>query len=232
LKTIAKLSALAAAAALSIGLTAAPGQAATAASTDCPAKVNLRSISVTSWSYLFSTTVSQTCNADWASWDVADAQSAWQRTVFFDRPSWASESIYIYDSDGMGKWTLHPSDAYDAAGNPVPQATQYFYVKYGSRASLGGYRSGNYAYLRVHATRYSPNANYGSGGWTAFGGRSVTFQYRFPGSSTWHYAISSTTSSIGYTAYKKVYAGKGRNWRAIVTGTSTTWGRTTAQLSK
>jgi hypothetical protein len=226
LRTIAKLSVLATTLTLSVGLVAAPSQAATTASTACPAKVKLRNISITSWSYIYSTTMSQTCNAESASWDIGDGQSAWNGTIIFSQPSWASESIYIYDSDAMGKWTLHPADAYDANFNPVPQATQYFYVKYGSRASVGGYRSGNYAYLRVHATRYSPYY----GGFTAFGGRHVTFQYRFPGMSTWHYATSSTTYSDGYTPYKKVYAGKGRYWRAVVTGTSTTWGRTTAQV--
>jgi hypothetical protein len=228
LKTIAKFSALAAAAALSVGLIAAPSQAATAASTDCPATVKLRNISVTSWSYVFNTALSQTCNADWASWDVVDGQNAADSLLLFDPASTDSDSLFIFDTDAMGRWKLYPSFAFDPDSNEVAQATQYFYVKYGSRASIGGYRSGSYVYVRAHATRYSAYL----GGFTALGGRHVTFPYRSPGSSTWHDAISSTTQSNGYTVYKKIYSSKAKYWRAIVTGTSTTWGRTTAQLSK
>lgn len=111
------------------------------------------------------------------------------------------------------------------------QVTQYFYVRYGSSVSVSGYRCGASVYLRAHAVRYDRNANYGLGGWSAFTGRTITFQYRYAGSSTWHTAGYATTGSAGYTAYKRFTMSK-RYWRLLAAGNATIWNATSGQLLK
>jgi hypothetical protein len=161
--------------------------------------------------------------ANWAAWKIVAADGYDHGGVIY--PDAMSTDYYAdsFDVGGhLGKYYLRPDGAYDSNSNPIPQATETFYIKLSSHAYAHGYRSGNWVYVWAYVSRYNPAANYGSGGYTKSTNRKVTFWDWYSGA--WHNAGYKYTGSNGYTPAFKIWAPTHRSFKVHAEQTYTRWG--------
>lgn len=247
------LTAAVTAAALALGLAGAAIPAAAAATatvthqavkaptTDCPATISVPNVRVHNsspevWGY-----VKSICNEDPSDapcWSVRTNQhdnwSDYVDALCFDYsapPSdWPGPYKAVFNFD---PWTFPLGVTYragwfdgtTASGDPVQFATTDFTVKLSTRDVTSGYRSGNYVYIRSHATRY----NYKTDTWVASADRSVTF-FRYH-NSVWQAKGTATTSAKGYTPYVKIWAPTKTTFRSQVSQTPKMWNATSKPIT-
>jgi len=204
------------------GAAANASAAAPAYTTACPAEITHPNISLHTDPQYQGYSLVQSCGAIEADWNIVAADSYDHGGVYW--PGGLSTDYYAdsFDVGGhLGKYYLYPAGAYDSNYNDVPQATETFYIKLSSHAYIRGYRSGNWVYAHAYVSRYNPNANYGSGGYTPSAGRYVAFWDWHSGA--WHNPGHKYTGSNGWTGYLKIWAPTQRSFYVNARQTSTRW---------
>lgn len=122
------------------------------------------------------------------------------------------------DTDPMGRWTLLPRGAKAFDGADLTQNTGVTHVKYGSTLAAKVTRSGSKLSWAVTATQWSGRAHKN----VARPHASVGLFHQAPGSKTWTYVKSVTTSSAG-KATVTLAAPKAGTYRLKTAETSTVW---------
>jgi hypothetical protein len=234
---LATLTVLAAVAVLPIGAAGA-AMASTArasggpASDSCVAAISVPNVSITQSSpgmFLWvQGNLAQACNASGAAWD-ADYNSQKRGSWDFSQSSTASWPL-PYGSGPIGRYQAVPAGAADAAGNPVPQAATSFAIKFGSRITIEGYRSGAQVYVRAHVSRFNWNRNGGYGAWQPSVNRDVDFyEWRNGG---WSFRHSLATGANGWTPYLRIHAPATRSFYAHTIQTPAIWGARSHNLNR
>jgi hypothetical protein len=160
---------------------------------------------------------------DFASWDVRHSYYGPMDFLLFDQT--ISDSYGFYDEDPYGTYYVEPGMAWDSEANVLTQNERSFAVKLDSRLGLTAARAGSYVTLSATASFYGPTGN----AFRAWNKDKVVLQYKTPGTTTWRYLTTVTTTSNGKTSYR-VYAPKGRHYRAGSYATATIWGQASAAV--
>ena len=130
-------------------------------------------------------------------------------------PYW---SIPWMSSDPTGRWVLRPAGAKTVSDADLDQNSAVTTVKYGSRLATKITRTGSKLSWAVTATQWSGRANKN----VARPNASVGLFHRAPGSTTWTYVKSVTTSSTGKATVSLATA-KAGSYRLKVAETPTVW---------
>jgi hypothetical protein len=73
----------------------------------------------------------------------------------------------------------------DPASGDYPYRGTRFYIRFGSRTWVQGYRSGTYVHLRGYVSRFNWNLNNGYGAYQPSKGRTVNFYEHTGGAGLW-----------------------------------------------
>lgn len=178
-------------------------------------------------------TLTRSCGALDASWDLAHHGSVADSWLFFSTsglPNGAKAAAYYYPSlDPLGSYRAIPTGASDTNGNYLPQNSPRTHIKLVTRATLRGNRHGKYVWIRAYVRRFNPAAHYGTGGWTPSGGRRVWFKEYVSG---WKGCGHANTGKNGLTRWVKVYAPTRRSFKAQVSQTWNMWNRWTPSIRR
>jgi hypothetical protein len=206
-----------------LGAISATAAQASSSAAVCQARVSAPNISLHTDPQYQGYSMTQTCGATSADWEIVSASRYDHGGLIWPGGMYTDYYADSFDVGGhLGLYVMEPQGAYDANFNAVPQATEYFYIRSASRGAMTGTRSGHWVYLRGYAARYSPDVNYGSGGYVASGSRKVTFEYWRLGA--WHVITSAYTGSAGHTALIRSWQPYRRSFRAVVAVALLRWG--------
>lgn len=138
-----------------------------------------------------------------------------------------SETVDLYSSVPLGKWTWRPQYAYDTADNPVFQYTTYTDVRLASYGRVVATRTGSKVNLKTTARRYWA----GGDQFINWSGARGQLQYRVNGGTVWHplkdvYSTTSGTYSYTYTIANT------RDYRVVLNPVSTIWESTSPTVHK
>lgn len=122
------------------------------------------------------------------------------------------------DTDPVGRYTLHPYEAVGVNGTVLDQNTAVTTVKYGSRLVATPARKGSTLSWSVTATHWSPRQHF----FVARPKASVGLFHKAPGSKTWKYVKSVTTTNAGH-ARVAVSSPKAGTYRLKIAETPTVW---------
>jgi hypothetical protein len=126
----------------------------------------------------------------------------------------------VTDTLPLGKWTWQPLGAKDPQGGAVFQYTTHSEARLASYGRVVATRIGGKVNVKTTARQYNAYAH-AFIGWAARG----QIQWRTPGSATWHGLKDVYSSSTG--AYSYTYTtSASREYRVVLTATSTVWGST------
>jgi hypothetical protein len=227
IKRIAACLGVATAVVLGASLSVAVAPPAAQASTACPVTITHPNINIRQDSQYQSYSLPQTCNTVDAAWEVVGPYNWDDGSLFY--PGGLSMTYYAwFEGSHLGQYTLVALGAFDSSNNPLPQASETFYVRFASGVVFSGYRTGSYVHVRAYVRRYQRNLNYGAGGWQQSVGRSVTFQQSWNGG--WQNKATRTTGTDGWTGYVTLAAGAHHYYRAKVAATSTLGDAVSAQM--
>lgn len=129
-----------------------------------------------------------------------------------------SDTVDLYDSVPLGRWTWRPGYAYDANNNPVFQYSPVTEVRLGSYGRVTATRAGARVTLKTTAMRYWSSGNKFIGFSAAVG----QIQYRTPGTTTWRGLKDVYSTSTGTYSYTYTFAAA-RDYRLALNGTSQIW---------
>lgn len=158
-----------------------------------------------------------------AKWDLVQDRSGASTPVTFSSAEIAKSRYWTItwaDENPVGRWTLIPQErgAVTAGGVELTQNTAVTQIKYGAKLTTKVTRSGSKLSWAVTATQWSgrkqtnvPRAK-----------TSVGLFHQAPGSKTWTYVTSVTTSSTG-KATVALAAPKAGSYRLKVAETPTVW---------
>lgn len=216
-------------------LTLVPAGAAQAAG-GCTARISVPNVSVTQSSpgmfRWVQASLVQGCGASSAQWDAyyntpstSNKEGSWD----FGQNRVASWPL-PFGSGPIGTYEALPAGAVGDGGTPVPQATTYFAIKFGSRTRIGGYRSGNWVNVRAHASRFNWSRNGGYGAWQQSAGRSVNFYDWRNG--RWFRDQNQITGPNGWTPYLRIYAPTQRSFHAHASQTPSFWGALSSNIDR
>ena len=160
--------------------------------------------------------------ADVALWDFEHSRG-WDAYELHFVPSDFAEghiakTVAWHPTDPMGRWNLIPLGAETADGTPLDQNSAVTTVKYGSRLITTVTRSGSKLTWGVTATQWSGRAQKD----VPRPKTSVGLFHQAPGSKTWTYVKSVTTSSSG-AATVTLAAPKAGSYRLKAAETPTVW---------
>ena len=165
---------------------------------------------------------------NWASWDIRHYAYGLTDQAEFASDTGNTQSVWEFDDwEDLGTYFIEPWGAYDARYFWLSQNTLTRPVRFGSRLSLTASRSGNQLTLRSHVSRYRPWAS----GFRSWVGKSVAFSYKTCPSCAWHHIKTPATDEHG-DASVRVHAAHARDYRAIISTISTTWGRTSGAVHR
>jgi hypothetical protein len=162
----------------------------------------------------------QANGADHASWDLIHTGMGFAAGLQFESADILHPDWYVDWSDTapMGAWTLRPGGAGQADGNPLKQNTAALQVKYASRLAATVKRTTSALTWTATATQWSGSKH----GWNTRARVTVGLFHQAPGSTTWKYVKSATTSSTG-RATITLGSPKSGNYRLTVAETPTVW---------
>ncbi|MEP7036327.1 MAG: hypothetical protein ABI934_12120 [Actinomycetota bacterium] len=175
---------------------------------------------------LISATLGSDCAASGASfdsWDVRHSYYGPSGSFIFDNTG--SDTEAFYDWEHYGTYYVEPSLAFDSDYNDLTQNTVSYVVKSASRVGVSATRLGSYVTVSAWATYYSPAAD----GFRPWVRARAALQYRACNTCAWTSLRAIYTGSTGKAAYR-AYAPKARYYRAISTGTTMVWGKTSAVI--
>lgn len=197
-----------------------PAQAATKCSLVMPTKVVVDARTVET-PIALSTGCFTPDQADHAYWDLEHGGTVYYSLDFesedLAQGPGADWTIPWEDSDPMGRWIARGYEA-PAAGGFLDQNTTVTTVKYGSKLTTKVTRAGSKLSWGVTATQWSGRAHRNVARVKA----SVGLFHKAPGSTTWTYVTSVTTSSTG-KATVSLAAPKAGSYRLKVAETPTVW---------
>lgn len=163
-----------------------------------------------------------TGEADHAWWDLDHAGGVGYTVDFESEDLLEGPGSYWYipweDSDPMGRWVLTPAGTNPEGQPQVPQNTAVTMVKYKANLATKVTRTGGTLSWAVTATQWSGKAHAN----VARARASVGLFHQAPGSTTWTYVKSVTTSSTG-KATVSLAAPKAGSYRLKVAETPTVW---------
>ena len=161
--------------------------------------------------------------AQHAKWDLIQRSTGAYTPVEFDSAEIAESRYWTVeweDDNPVGRWTLTPQElgAVSADGQELSQNTAVTTIKYGSRLDTKVTRTGSKLSWAVTATQWSGRAQKD----VARPKASVGLFHQAPGSTTWTYVKSVTTTSTG-KATVSLAAPKAGSYRLKVAETPTVW---------
>jgi hypothetical protein len=155
-----------------------------------------------------------------ARWNMTTRGVDMGQVVYGENVFLTDPDLYMWwdDTDPMGRWTLTPGGAVTAEGDELRQNTAVTLVKYGSDLTTKVTRTGSKLAWAVTATQWSGRTHKD----VARPNASVGLFHQKPGSKTWTYVTSVTTSSTG-KATVSLAAPKAGSYRLKVAETPTVW---------
>jgi hypothetical protein len=153
---------------------------------------------------------------EYASWNVINPSQGASDILIFDTNTVDYWDIYDW-SDGPARYTVRPSSGWDSNFDDLTQNTAYVTVKLGSRLTATTTRANGLLTFSAYARTYSPSLS----DWYKRAGASVAMFYQAPGSSTWSYVKSATTSSSGRVTMS--VAPKYGSYRLMIKETDRVW---------
>lgn len=166
-----------------------------------------------------------TTGSGWGAWDLIHPTQGEQDVAIFDHT--ATDTWDYYSFESMGRMTWRPSDAWDSNYNTLSQNTAVTEVRLGSWAGLTASRSGSAVTLKVRAVRYWVSGDKN----IPFTSAKGTIQYRTPGTTTWKSLKYVLTNSSGTYQYKYT-SSAARDYRVVLSGTSSIWNANSATVRK
>jgi hypothetical protein len=151
----------------------------------------------------------------YASWYIYHPTEGLTGVAIFDGNS--RDTWDLYDGEGPARYQVRASSAHDHNYDDVTQNTAYISVKLGSRLTATTSRTSGRLTFSAYARTYSPNMD----GWYKRAGAKVAMFYQAPGSSSWSYVKSATTSSSGRVSLS--VAPKYGSYRLMIKETDRVW---------
>lgn len=186
-----------------------PAQAVASCTIQTPARISITS-PFRQWNHGI------TCSGDYrdyyASWDLYSSDGL-EGILIWDEGT--SQPEDLYDWETLGQYKAQPSLCFDVVEyNDCSQNTRYFSIKFGSARQTKAYRSGTKVDIPMKITRYSRS----DGAMRAWSGGAVKV-----------YAngayVKTLTLSTGGTARFTTYTSVVKNYRFVLSDTSTTFGQ-------
>jgi hypothetical protein len=152
---------------------------------------------------------------EWAAWEIVHPSTGYAGGAIFDTNT--VDYWDLYDSEGPARYAVRPDGAFNSNFDDLTQNTAYITVKLGSRLTATTTRANGLLTFSAYARTYSPNLS----GWYKRAGAKVALFHQAPGSSSWSYVKSATTSSSGRVSLS--VAPRYGSYRLMIKETDRVW---------
>ncbi|MEV6412474.1 hypothetical protein [Kribbella sp. NPDC051718] len=166
-------------------------------------------------------------NADWKGIKPGDPEQT--KLEYLNGDHFAQLELSAFVSPiGAVTWTPTSTYGTDSEGDDVAVLKSVPSVtKYASSATVSGKRVGGTTTVVATVGYYNPKVN----AFVRWPSKTVTLQYKVPGSTKWLYLRKVTTNKVGQAAFTWTPKAT-RYYRAVVPTNTTIWDFTTAAISK